>query len=325
MTNAYKNKNLISFVILYHDIAFEENMNNICEKIKNNFTDINYEILLVKNKEYTFPYKLLKNDKIRHIEIMSDHLYEVRVLGFRQAKGEYVHCIDVDNDYCFRTLVSNIDIIKNLKYDILSFCASSFADDTQTELKIDLWKKQELISEISFNTMLKKTLCWSNKLVKKSLENQMSLEFHLTYDEDVVAFMQMHRTNLKMLHINEPLTIILNAENSISRTFNGIQMESIDVNRYLKTITTPAEFQLLLFRYVCSKLMDIKLMDNKADRNKNYRILKEYIKQNYDKKIIKTLFSRPVIIINRPWFISIVAFLVPRLLLKKLVLRLVHT
>ncbi len=327
MNNVSKSKNLISFVLLYHSVKFEKNITSICNKIKKNFSNINYEILLVKNKEYTFPYKKLNNPHIRHIEIMSNYLYDIRIFGFKSANAKYVHSFDVDNDYCFKTIVNNLEIVKEGKYDILSFCRSSY--NAKKLLKTDFLKLPEEISEVSFEKMASITLCWSNKLVKKSLENRMISKFKITYDEDILAFVQMNKKDLKILHINQPLSIILHQENSIARTYTGLQMESIKVNKYLKTITTPESFQLCLFKYVCSQLIDIKLIDDRKIRNENYSILKKYINENYNKKIINKIFTtkkeRSVIIFHKAWFISMITFLVPRFFLKKLVLKTVKT
>ncbi len=326
MNNISKVKNLISFILPYHSANFEKNITSICNKIKKNFSSINYEILLVKNKEYTFPYKKLNNPHIRHIEMMNNYLYEIRVFGFKSAEAKYIHYIDIDDDYCFKTIVNNLEIVKEGKYDILSFCSSLFLNDSKRITEIKYWKLPEEFSEITFDIMLKKTLSLTNKLIKKSLENLIMSKFKISYDEDVLLLVQMNKKNLKILHINQPLSIILHKKNSLSRTNTGLHMESIKVSKYLKGITTPEEFQELLFKYVCFSLVPIKLIDDRKIRNENYKILKKYINENYNKKIINKIFtSRKSRLLHKPWFISILVFFIPKFFLKKLFLKKINS
>ncbi len=307
-----KNKNLISFILPYHKQQFEKNIKYIIKQIDKYFSNVDYEILLVKNKDYEFPYKELKNPFIRHVEIMSNYLYRIRMFGIKEANAKYLSFIDVDDVFGFKNLADHLDEINKGDYDIGSFCVQQSVTD-----KPILWKVKSEVSEISFKTLMYKSLAIANKIFKKSLASRITADLKVSYDEDVAMWMQMSKPSVRILHINKPFWIFGDHPESITRTFGAIQLETIKVNQFLETITNDVDFQILLFRFVCSKLIDIKLIPNKESRKKNYAILTKYIKAKYNKKIINKTFKRSTIIMCKPWFISLATFLIPRKFLVK--------
>ena len=314
--NTNNKQQIISFVLPYHKVKFEDNIKNLILEIAKNFSNFEYEILLVKNKDYKFPIEIIEDNKIlskiKAVEILNNDLYHIRLFGINQASGKYICFLDIDDSYYFKNLANNLSLIIDNDYDMGSF---SFSGNKKIKNK-----SSKNSFEIDYNFLLKNSLSMVNCIFKKALSKKITADLNVSYDEDVAILTQICQDNIKILYIDEPFILTNINEGSVSRTFKGQQLEAITVNKFLENITTEEQFQILLFRFVCPKLIDIKLISDRKLRNRSYKILKQYIKLKYNKKIINKVFKNRFLIMScKPWFISLITFLVPRKRLIKIV------
>ena len=226
--NTNNKQQIISFVLPYHKAKFEDNIKNLILEIAKNFSNINYEILLVKNKDYKFPIEIIRDNKIlskiRAVEILNNDLYHIRLFGINQAAGKYICFLDIDDSYYFKNLVNNLSLIVDNDYDMGSFSFSG-----NKKIKDGLGKPS---FEIDYNFLLKNSLSMVNCIFKKALSKKITADLNVSYDEDVAILTQICQNNIKIIYIDKPFILVNVNEGSVSRTFKGQQLEAITVNKF---------------------------------------------------------------------------------------------